>query len=198
MLANLSANEITREKVRTIVPCSDLAEARTELEKTNDAFQLSVQFGAPPFHAFQDMRMGLRRAKSGARLSLKDLLEIATVLRQIQSLSDWYDRCSGVESSLDDLFSQLAPVPYLLEKLDYDFLIVFSNRISTMLDSLGYSCVKLHFYLTEADFELLNHLGFSTSRRKLKIGAFLAEIRGMDERKATDYLLERYSDFFLE
>ena len=49
MLANLSANEITREKVRTIVPCSDLAEARTELEKTNDAFQLSVQFGAPPF-----------------------------------------------------------------------------------------------------------------------------------------------------
>lgn len=99
MLANLSANEITREKVRTIVPCSDLAEARTELEKTNDAFQLSVQFGAPPFHAFQDMRMGLRRAKSGARLSLKDLLEIATVLRQIQSLSDWYDRCSGVESS---------------------------------------------------------------------------------------------------
>ena len=36
MLANLSANEITREKVRTIVPCSDLAEARTELEKTND------------------------------------------------------------------------------------------------------------------------------------------------------------------
>ena len=122
MLANLSANEITREKVRTIVPCSDLAEARTELEKTNDAFQLSVQFGAPPFHAFQDMRMGLRRAKSGARLSLKDLLEIATVLRQIQSLSDWYDRCSGVESSLDDLFSQLAPVPYLLEKLDRSIL----------------------------------------------------------------------------
>ena len=122
MLANLSANEITREKVRTIVPCSDLAEARTELEKTNDAFQLSVQFGAPPFHAFQDMRMGLRRAKSGARLSLKDLLESATVLRQIQSLSDWYDRCSGVESSLDDLFSQLAPVPYLLEKLDRSIL----------------------------------------------------------------------------
>ena len=87
---------------------------------------------------------------------------------------------------------------YLLEKLDYDFLIVFSNRISTMLDSLGYSCVKLHFYLTEQDFELLNHMGFSTSRRKLKIGAFLAEIRGMEEREATDYLLERYSDFFLE
>ncbi|WP_298483977.1 endonuclease MutS2 [uncultured Ruminococcus sp.] len=122
MLANLSANDITREKVRAITPTSDLAEARAEMEKTSDALGLSIQFGAPPFHAFQDMRMGLRRAKSGARLSLKDLLEIATVLRQVQSLSDWYDRCAGVESSLDDLFTQLAPVPFLLEKLDRSIL----------------------------------------------------------------------------
>ena len=84
MLANLSANDITREKVLAITPNPDLAEARAELEKTNDAFQLSIQFGAPPFHRFQDMRMGLRRAKSGAKLSLKDLLEIATILRQMQ------------------------------------------------------------------------------------------------------------------
>lgn len=122
MLANLSANDITREKVKAITPTSDLAQARAEMEKTSDALGLSIQFGAPPFHAFQDMRMGLRRAKSGARLSLKDLLEIATVLRQVQSLSDWYDRCAGVESSLDDLFTQLAPVPFLLEKLDRSIL----------------------------------------------------------------------------
>ncbi|MFR0855696.1 endonuclease MutS2 [Ruminococcus sp.] len=122
MLANLSANEITREKVKSIVPTSDLADARAEMEKTNDALQLSIQFGAPPFHAFQDMRMSLRRAKSGARLSLKDLLEIATVLRQVQALSDWYDRCSGIDSSLDDLFGRLAPVPFLLEKLDRSIL----------------------------------------------------------------------------
>ncbi len=118
MLSELAANDITREMIQKISPCSDLADARTELEKTNDAFRLSVQFGSPPFHAFQDMRMGLKRAKSGARLSLKDLLEIATVLRQVQSLSEWYDRCSGIESTLDALFSQLAPVPFLLEKLE--------------------------------------------------------------------------------
>lgn len=122
MLAGLSSNEITREKILAITPTADLAEARAELEKTNDALRLSIQFGAPPFHAFQDMRMGLRRAKSGARLSLKDLLEIATVLRQVQSLSDWYDRCAGVESTLDDWFTQLAPVPFLLEKLDRSIL----------------------------------------------------------------------------
>lgn len=122
MLADLSANDITREKVRAITPTADLAEARTELEKTNDALRLSIQFGAPPFHAFQDMRMGLRRAKSGARLSLRDLLHIATVLRQVQALSDWYDRCSGTDSAMDYLFGQLAPVPFLLEKLDRSIL----------------------------------------------------------------------------
>lgn len=122
MLANLSANQITRDKVQALTPTSDLAEARAELEKTNDALSLSIQFGAPPFHAFQDMRMGLRRARSGARLSLKDLMEVATVLRQVQSLSDWYDRCSEVESALDDLFTRLAPVPFLLEKLDRSIL----------------------------------------------------------------------------
>lgn len=124
MLANLSANDITREKVLAITPNPDLAEARAELEKTNDAFQLSIQFGAPPFHRFQDMRMGLRRAKSGAKLSLKDLLEIATILRQMQSLSDWYDRCAGVESTLDDLFSQLAPVPFCWKS----WIVPFSPR----------------------------------------------------------------------
>ncbi len=122
MLADRCANEITKEKVRRITPTSDLAEARAEMEKTNDALTLSIQFGAPPFHNFQDMRMGLRRAKSGARLSLKDLMEVATVLRQVQSLSDWYDHCAGVETSLDFYFTQLAPVPFLLEKLDRSIL----------------------------------------------------------------------------
>lgn len=87
---------------------------------------------------------------------------------------------------------------YLLEKLEYDFLIVFSNRIAAMLDSLGYSCIKLHFYLTEEDFVLLNQLGFSTSRRKLKIRPFLSELRGLNDKEAEAYLLKKYSDFFLE
>lgn len=117
-LAQLASNEITREKILAITPTSDLSLARKEMEKTNDALRLSMQFGTPPFHAFQDMRAGLRRAKSGGRLSLGDLLQIAMVLRQVQSLSDWYDRCADMESSLDPLFAQLVPVPFLLEKLD--------------------------------------------------------------------------------
>ncbi|MBQ8725253.1 MAG: endonuclease MutS2, partial [Oscillospiraceae bacterium] len=62
--------------------------------------------------------MALRRVKSGAQLSLRDLMDITLVLKQIQALSEWYDHCAGMETELDYLFSQLTPVPYLLEKLE--------------------------------------------------------------------------------
>lgn len=38
---------------------------------------------------------------------------------------------------------------YLVEQMDYDYLIVFSNRISSMLAERDYPCLKLHFYLTK-------------------------------------------------
>ena len=122
LLANEAANDLTREQARHLQPQTDLAVVQAELEKTDSALALAVQFGTPPFYAFQDMCTSLQRAKSGAKLSLKDLLEIARILRQVQALSDWYDRCAGEESTLDALFSQLAPVPILLEKLDRSIL----------------------------------------------------------------------------
>lgn len=117
-LSGLAANSITREMALQVQPTSDLAEAQRELQKTQDAMQLSFQFGSPPFFEFRDMRNLLYRAKSGAVLSQKDLMDVATVLRQIQSLVDWYDHCAGVETVLDDWFMRLTPVPYLLEKLE--------------------------------------------------------------------------------
>ncbi|MCD8223047.1 MAG: PRD domain-containing protein [Clostridiales bacterium] len=87
---------------------------------------------------------------------------------------------------------------YLLEQMEYDHLIVFSNRIATLLHDLGYSCIKLHFYPTEDDFQFLFRQGFSTSRRKLKAPAFAAEISGLDPAGLSRYLVEHYSDFFIE
>ncbi|MCD8121823.1 MAG: helix-turn-helix domain-containing protein [Clostridiales bacterium] len=87
---------------------------------------------------------------------------------------------------------------YLLEQIDYDHLIVFSNRIATMLSDLGYDCIKLHFYLGEEDYQLLFRHGFSTSRRKLKASSFVAEISGVSSNHMTRYLLEHYEDFFME
>lgn len=118
MLAEKTSNEISKHMALELKPESNFSIVQEEISKTSEALSLAMRFGTPPFYGFHDMRMALRRVKSGAQLSLKDLMDIAVILRQIQVLSDWYDHCAGMETELDYLFSQLTPVPYLLEKLE--------------------------------------------------------------------------------
>ncbi|MDE6021216.1 MAG: endonuclease MutS2, partial [Ruminococcus sp.] len=118
MLADKTSNEISRKMALSLSPEMNVSRVQEELDKTSEALSLAMRFGTPSFYAFHDMRMPLRRVKSGAQLSLKDLMDIAVVLRQIQVLSDWYDHCADMDTELDYLFTQLTPVPYLLEKLD--------------------------------------------------------------------------------
>lgn len=118
MLADMTSNEISKKMALELKPKTSLDCVEEELCKTSEAFSLAMRFGTPSFYSFKDMCMSLRRAKSGAQLSLRDLMDITLVLKQIQALSEWYDHCSGMETELDYLFSQLTPVPYLLKKLE--------------------------------------------------------------------------------
>ncbi len=118
MLAAKTSNEISKKKALELKPEYYLDKVQEELDKTSEALSLAMRFGTPSFYGFKDMCMALRRVKSGAQLSLRDLMDIALVLKQIQALSEWYDHCAGMETELDYLFAQLTPVPYLLEKLE--------------------------------------------------------------------------------
>ncbi len=116
--ASYTSNETSRQMMLSCKPSSDLAQVRAEIEKTDDAFQLALQFGTPPFAHFKDVRGQVTRASSGARLSLRDLLDVAELLRQVQSLYSWYGHCSEVATSLDYLFSLLIPNDSLLATLE--------------------------------------------------------------------------------
>lgn len=118
MLAELASNEETRRMALSIKPDCDLERVRYENKKTAQALDLSVQFGTPHFTNFKDITSTAARAKSGAVISLRDLMDIAEMLRQIKSLSDWYNHCENVETELSYLFSRLMPNDWLLEKLE--------------------------------------------------------------------------------
>lgn len=122
MLAGFAANEKTKQMAMELEPCTEYDEVCREIDKTSQAFNLSVQFGTPPFYNVKDVSGSLRRASSGARISLKELLEIKSVLGQISALFDWYSHCENVQTDLDYLFSQLIPDKYLYEKLDRSIL----------------------------------------------------------------------------
>ncbi len=116
--AGFASNETTRRMLKETKPSCDLAEVRREVGKTDDALQLSIQFGTPPFSEFKDIRNMVTRAASGARLSLRDLLDVQELLRQVQALDGWYRHCDGTATSLDYLFSLILPEEGLLTTLE--------------------------------------------------------------------------------
>lgn len=128
MLAELTSNEETRKMALALRPDCDLERTRYECLKTSQAFNLSVQFGTPPFSSFKDITSTAARAKSGAVISLRDLMDIAAMLRQIKGLSDWYGHCENMETELSYLFSRLKPNDWLLDKLERS--IISDNEIA--------------------------------------------------------------------
>ncbi len=116
--AEFTSNETSRKLMLDTKPSTDLAEVRQEIEKTDDALRLAMQFGTPPFSGFKDICNMVTRAASGARLSLRDLLDVADLLRQAQSLHGWYGHCSESATSLDYLFSLVVPLDDLLTTLE--------------------------------------------------------------------------------
>ena len=118
MLAEHASNAETRRMALALRPDNDLERVRYECLKTSQALELSVQYGTPPFSDFKDVTSAAARAASGAVISLRDLMDIAVMLRQIKALADWYSHCENVETELSYLFSRLQPNDWLLEKLE--------------------------------------------------------------------------------
>jgi transcriptional antiterminator len=86
---------------------------------------------------------------------------------------------------------------HLLENLKYDCILTFSNRIQTLLKENNYTSTKLNFYITKEDIETLFSLGFSTSRRKIKITTFINKIRNKNEEEIKNILLNDYNNYFV-
>ncbi len=116
--AAFTSNETSRGMMLACKPSSDLAQVRAEVQKTDDALQLALQFGTPPFSGFKNICNCVTRAASGARLSLRDLLDVADLLRQVQAIHHWYGHCSESATSLDYLFSLIVPDDGLLSTLE--------------------------------------------------------------------------------
>lgn len=102
-------SDIAKEKMLEIEPSYDIDVIRNELDKCDEAFVFSSKYGTPRFYNIKDISFSARRASQGASLSLRELLDIGLVLREINGLVSWYDSCGGVENSLHEYFAQLSP-----------------------------------------------------------------------------------------
>lgn len=130
MLCDEASNTRTKEMISELSPVADLDKVKHEMKKTEDAFTLSVKYGTPAFTAFKDIRGSLRRASSGASLSLRELLDIGQMLYQVRIISDWYKSVEEKDSSLAEFFSSLTPNTYLEDKIKN--AIISEDEISDM------------------------------------------------------------------
>ena len=105
MLAEQTACDDAREKALALEPQSDIFEVNAALSKTEAAHMLIAKFGAPSFGGLINIDNALRRAQAGGSLNMRELLDIAQVLRVIRTINTWREKSAGMETDIDDYFN---------------------------------------------------------------------------------------------
>jgi DNA mismatch repair protein MutS2 len=116
-LSEYTCCETAKQRVLQIKPYTNLRIIQDEIDKTNDAFLLSAQFGTPSFANLKDPSEPLKLAEAGGMLSLRNFLNLAEILRQTRLLKEWVRQCENVENHLQEIFSFLEPNKALEDRI---------------------------------------------------------------------------------
>ncbi len=117
LLAAHTSCEDARLAALELTPETDLDSAQALMNQTRDAHMLLARFGGPSFGGLTNVNNALFRADAGSTLSLRELLDIAGVLRVIRNIVHWRSTNEGVATILDVYFSALVPNKYLEETI---------------------------------------------------------------------------------
>ena len=117
MLSEETTCEDARYEAEHLTPQTNISLARVLLKQTDDAFMLMAKFGAPAFGGLKNVNNSLSRASAGGVLNMRELLDIAEVLRVIRSLSEWRSKNAGVETVLDNFFGSMMPNKFLEQRI---------------------------------------------------------------------------------
>ena len=118
MLAEKCSNDTSKKLVAKLKPSTDLDTVKAEIAKTSCALELSIKLGSPSFYKFKDISGSVKRAYSGAALSLAELIEIKRMLQQIGILCSWYKDVQSKDNVLDRYFECLFPNKHLEQTLE--------------------------------------------------------------------------------
>ena len=86
MLSEETTCEDARYEAEHLTPQTNIDLARVLLKQTDDAFMLMAKFGSPSFGGLKNVNNSLHRANAGGALNMRELLDIAEVLRVIRGL----------------------------------------------------------------------------------------------------------------
>lgn len=117
-LGEYTSCEDARRAAAGLEPQTSLETAKALMNQTRDAHMLLARFGGPSFGGLKNISNSLRRADAGSVLSMRELLDIAAVLRVIRGLEQWRSTNAGVETILDVFFGSLSPNKFLEDTIN--------------------------------------------------------------------------------
>ena len=117
-LADQTNCDDSRAMALSLTPSTDFETVKALMQKTSDAYMLSARYTTPALHKLKNCEAALKKAEKGSNLSLRELLDVSSVLHNIRSVKDWRKRCEGETTSLDVLFEMLTPNRELENTID--------------------------------------------------------------------------------
>lgn len=129
-LKTYAITESGKNLVEKLTPYKSIYEVKNKLEESNEALDILIRKGAPPFEGLFDTREALERAGKGGVLTAGQLLRVGGMLRCSRRFKEYIERKDEEVSykHLEDLAFVLTP----LKKLESDIenAIVSEEEIS--------------------------------------------------------------------
>ncbi|WP_027634261.1 endonuclease MutS2 [Clostridium hydrogeniformans] len=130
LMKKYTATSAGKDLIEDLVPYNNSREVVMHLKETEEAFNLLLKKGNPPFEGLYDVREGIERAGKGGTLMSGQLIRIANMLRSSRRFKDYISRKEGEEAyyELESLCDGIVP----LKKLEDDilFAIISEEEIS--------------------------------------------------------------------
>ena len=117
MLEDCAETEGAKALARSLRPSADTQTVLRRQARTSDARRLADAKGAPSFGHIRDISAACERAEKGAVLSMRELLDVANVLRTARTLQDYHLGNHPFDTVLDEVFDRLIPDRRLEERI---------------------------------------------------------------------------------
>ena len=105
-LAGLSFSDAGRWRCGQLKPVPDLAAVAERQQETADAEAVVAARGLPPMYGLHDIRSAVRRSLTGAVLSARSLLSVASFLRAVSRLRAHADYQNPIGSDGQSAYSR--------------------------------------------------------------------------------------------
>ncbi len=147
-LAEQAVLSLTQEDCKNLRPETDIEKVRVLLSETDEAVALLLRRSNPPLSSLKDVSASMKRTEVGATLSMKELRNIAHLLRVARLLKKYPDEEKFEERAehLAPYFNALFPIPDLEKKIDHIILSdeEIADDASPTLLNLRRKALQLH------------------------------------------------------